>query len=107
MCSGGDFPPSVQSVAFPKARKRHKCCECGLPIPPGTKYVRTWGIWDGSSDSYAQHEDCRDLLDFISENFCDNEPWTFGSLRDEVGEYSAELTAKLTAIEEKYSWVRT
>lgn len=102
MCSGGDYPPAVMNQSTPKARKQHTCCECGLPIPVGAKYVYTWGIWDGTPDVYKQHVECHELLDFISKNFCDNEPWTFGSLRDEVGEYSAELTAMLTAIEEKY-----
>lgn len=107
MCSGGDFPSSVMSTTFPKARKPHKCCECGLPIPVGAKYVKTWGVWDGSADTYRQHEECRDLLDYISTNHCDNEPWTFGSLREEVGEYSDELTGRLQAIEAKYQEARS
>lgn len=102
MCSGWDYPPAVINVTYPKARKVHKCCECGHPIPVGVQYVRTWGIWDGEPDSYAQHVECRELLDFISVNFCGGESWTYGSLREEVGEYSDELTGRLTAIEDKY-----
>jgi hypothetical protein len=92
MCSGSDNPPDVCRSETRRARKEHWCCECGGPIPAGTRYVYTSGVWDGTPDSYKQHAECHELLDWISKRYCDGEPWSFGTLRDEVDEYTDRPT---------------
>lgn len=107
MCSGDDNPPRVMSESRPRARKEHRCCECGRLIPPGTRYVRTWGIWD-DPDEFKQHIECRELLEYISDTYCGGESWSFGTLRQEVREYTdteyfgGALACRMAAIEARY-----
>ena len=35
-----------------KARKEHRCCECGGSILPGDWYQRINGKWDGAIEEY-------------------------------------------------------
>ncbi len=47
MC--GDPEPLVMPrEEYPKARKPHKCCECGSDIDPGEKYQKITGLHEGS-----------------------------------------------------------
>lgn len=49
MCSDADAPLCME-VSHPKARKPHKCFECGQIIGIGQKYEYTKGVWpDGPS----------------------------------------------------------
>lgn len=93
MCNGDDNPPEGFCETKPKARRSHRCCECGRLIPSGEVYVRSWGKWDGNIGTYRQHVDCHELLDWISVNLCGGEMWSFTSLRDELGEYGPDLYA--------------
>lgn len=117
MCNGGDFPPEFMDTTEPRARKPHRCGECDLTIPAGVVYRRTAGKWDGHFDVYLQHAECHELLNWISDNLCGGEPWTFESLREELGEYgpglygdddpakplTVEAHARMAAIEAKYA----
>lgn len=40
-------PPEFICVSLKKARKNHKCCECGEIIPAGNQYQYISGKWDG------------------------------------------------------------
>ena len=51
----------VCNVTTPKARKPHKCTECGQIIEPGIKYEYVTGIWDGDSHTYKTCPDCLSL----------------------------------------------
>jgi len=54
-----DFePPECSTEWWPKARKQHKCCECGSAIQPGTQYQRISGIWDGEPSRFKTCADC-------------------------------------------------
>lgn len=91
MCSGDDNPPEFYVETRPRARKPHRCVECGRRVPPGEVYVKTAGKWDGGFDVFVQHVACRELLQFVSDEFCGGESWSFGTLRDELGEYGPDL----------------
>ncbi len=41
-----------------RARKEHKCCECGQTINKGDLYQYSSGIWDGEPSSYKQCFSC-------------------------------------------------
>lgn len=44
-----------------KARKEHKCCECGAIVKPGEHYTYSHGVWDGSGQSFKQCLDCAEV----------------------------------------------
>lgn len=47
MCDGIDEPPSVCAEILRKAKKTHRCEECGKEIPPGRSYMRCSSLTDG------------------------------------------------------------
>ncbi len=61
-----------------KARKVHKCCECGREIRPGEKYNYAWGVWIKSIE-YHRCADCQSIADAY---FCDTAP--FAGLEEEI-----------------------
>jgi len=58
--------PSCHSQAIRKARKEHVCSECREPIPKGTKYDYSTGIWDGRPSSYKTCLLCVEIRDHFS-----------------------------------------
>lgn len=82
-----DLMPEFFESYYPKARKTHRCCECGGPIHPGEKYGVHSGKWDGEFDSFKQHLDCEEACVFIRNNFTDGECIGFGTLKDEYKEF--------------------
>ena len=70
-----DYGPSCFKAITRKARKIHKCNECGEVILPGCEYKYESGVWDGTPDSYKTCLDCMSVRD---EFFC--EGWTYGDL---------------------------
>jgi len=56
-----EMPSAFNSITR-KARKEHKCCECGVEIKKGDKYRYSSGIWDGEPDSYKQCSDCHEIM---------------------------------------------
>jgi hypothetical protein len=82
MCDCGDGP-STYHESKPKARKPHKCCECGRMIQPGETYRNLWGVWDGEPKTFKTCEACLDLDGWARDQydcFCP----TFGNLRWQV-----------------------
>jgi hypothetical protein len=53
--------PSCWHESKPKARKRHRCCECRGHIEKGEVYHRLDGIWDGRASSFKTCLDCHEL----------------------------------------------
>lgn len=66
---------------YVKARKAHKCCECGKPIAIGETYQRATGMSDGAIFTERTCEDCTDIRkSFV----CGG--WMFGSLWGSIRE---------------------
>lgn len=78
--------PKAFSDKIRRARKPHKCCECGCTIQPGEAYGRSSGVWDFGAASYAQHLDCRNACILVRDYFNDGECLAFGGLMDWYGE---------------------
>lgn len=57
--------PSVYVQETRKARKEHKCAECGSNIKPGQQYEHTFGIWDGHLDRIKTCQHCVDMREFV------------------------------------------
>jgi len=71
-----DEPPECFTVATPRARKVHICCECGRKIEPGETYERVSGIWDGRPERFKTCTGCVELRKRLD----DHPP--FGCLRE-------------------------
>lgn len=88
-CSCDYDPASVYTATRPKARKSHKCEECGGPIKPGETYERVFGVWDGYASTFKTCERCFDLRQWVKNNvpcFC----WAHGNMLDDADEAVAE-----------------
>lgn len=48
----------VWQVSWRKAKKEHKCCECGDTIKPGERYEYIFCIFEGEVDNYKTCEFC-------------------------------------------------
>lgn len=58
-----------------KARKEHKCGECGDPILPGDKYEKVTACWEGT---WGTHKTCRGCYHIRSEYMPSG--WYFGQV---------------------------
>ena len=80
----------------PKARKPHRCAECGHDIAAGTVYTRQRNTCGGDIWTYKAHEDCHDFaLQVLDEEggfvLMDNASWALG--QDPPPEVRARLEA--------------
>jgi len=50
-----------------KARKEHKCCECGNKIHAGNYYFRISILFDGEWSHYKQCENCNEIFDIATQ----------------------------------------
>lgn len=78
--------PSVYACDTRTARRKHKCCECGLAINPGDTYAYHHGVWEGRGESYKCCIFCEALRKQISMEMAgewnDDEGIAFGELKE-------------------------
>ncbi len=76
-CDIGDIGehPEFYTESIVKARKDHKCCECGEIISKGQKYHRVAGKWDGEMLTFKTCIICTRIRD----DYCKN-GFVFGEL---------------------------
>lgn len=84
----GECMPSAYRDTWRKARKAHRCCECGETIEPGARYLDTTGVWEGGPNRYRTCEGCAEIREAFN---CDG--WIFGELWD------AMIASGLVAVE--------
>lgn len=65
-CDGD--PASVYRSSTPRAKKSHRCEECGTTILIGERYEYVFGIWDNSPASFRTCESCYDLRMWVKNN---------------------------------------
>jgi hypothetical protein len=58
--SDDDGPAEVWQEETRRARKPHKCCECGGMILPGQTYERVFWVFDGTAAHAETCADCRE-----------------------------------------------
>ena len=69
-----------------KARKNHKCCECGRVIEKGEKYEYCVAVWDGDLRTFKTCHGCKIIRD---ELFCDG--WAYGEVWRDIWENIADI----------------
>lgn len=75
--------PSVYSKETRRARKEHKCVECGCIIKPGEQYEYMFGIWWNERSQAKTCQRCLDLREFVETNvpcFC----WAHYNLHEDA-----------------------
>jgi hypothetical protein len=83
LCSGFDPGDNeFYAASERKARKSHKCCECGHVIKPGEAYERAAGKSDGGMWAYNT---CNLCVEIRTHFYC-NGGWLFTQLWDEMRE---------------------
>lgn len=90
MCDTDMDPCDVWNETTQKARKSHRCDECGLPVTPGRLYVRVGSLYDGRWDTYRAHNECRALVRFVEKEVCgDHGSIPIGGLDEEISNMDA------------------
>jgi hypothetical protein len=67
-CSCDYDAPAFYNKAIRRARKEHKCCECGGRILPGDQYEHVAGVWEGNFDTFMTCERCHDIWMWTKNN---------------------------------------
>lgn len=76
-------PADIYRASKPRARKRHKCEECGAPILPGEQYERVFGVWEGYASTHKTCARCFDLRQWVQNSipcFC----WAHGNMIEDA-----------------------
>jgi hypothetical protein len=76
-------PPEFYNKYSLRARKVHRCEECGGEIRAGEKYEYVSGKWCGDFSTFKTCERCADLRQWVKNSvpcFC----WAHGSLHDDA-----------------------
>lgn len=81
--------PEFCTEVWRKAKKEHKCCECGATIQVGEEYEYISGKWDGYFSTYTTCEKCADLRASLAEATCP----VLGELRAAYKEYLHDVGA--------------
>ena len=83
-CYCGDYSaPEFFIQHRSKAKKIHRCYECGSEIQKGESYQADSGKWEGDVMTYKTCHRCMALRDFVQAHipcFC----WGFGNMREDV-----------------------
>lgn len=92
--SSSDYDaPKMYSEKVVKARKSHRCCECGRLINVGNHYQKACGKWGGD---FGEFHTCMDCLN-IREAFRCGGGFLFGQLWDSLHEFRNDVTAACVA----------
>ena len=84
-----DGPQAFQSKN-PKARKEHKCFECGRTIALGETYRNESGIWD---DGPKRYKTCCDCITIRNAFF--DQGGHYGEMMTELQEHISDLDAQV------------
>jgi hypothetical protein len=82
----GEAPEFYSEHMVERARKPHKCRECGGTIAIGERYKYAVGKWNGDVDYFCQCIDCLEMHDWAKISvpcFCSN---VWGELHQRVND---------------------
>ena len=82
--------PEFHKTTMPRARKEHRCGECGRTIMPLERYENINGVWEGDFSTYKT---CLDCLSIRNEFFCEGYYYemVLENLREHIFESRGEI----------------
>lgn len=97
--------PECCDWSKPKARLRHRCCECNGVIEPGERYYRFSGVWDGEPQAFKTCSDCEKIRD-EQQRRMDGDCIAFGYLMEYVVELGKTelLDRSIEIAERRCAW---
>lgn len=84
MCRVDEYPAEFLVESIRKARKEHKCDECGRAIHPGERYESTVGKWDGWVDVIKTCPHCLAAREWLATACL---TWTYHDVLGELVEH--------------------
>lgn len=78
---------TVLSDTHPKARKPHRCIECGRTIPPGERYERIVVKFDGTIHTYRTCAHCEEARNWL---LWECSGWLYHGVYDDLAEHVYE-----------------
>lgn len=104
MCAEpGDYEEwRMCTTRAPRARRDHRCYECGHIIPRGERHTYRFVVGhDGDAETYRTHLACEELRDFIENVVCGGHGQVLiGGLDEEISEAGQYIDADHDAWEE-------
>ena len=88
--------PQIYEERVQRARKPHRCCECGTQIQPGERYEAIHGLWDGQFSRFSTCLACSTIRHHIAQHVDTSEMPAFGELRAYLS-YDLPATAGIIA----------
>ncbi len=85
----------VWNLTHRKARKRHRCDECGGAIPVAVLYAQINTLFEGRWDILRVHAECMQLWNDVHRVLCGGEGLILiGGLHEELRQYEGDGRAK-------------
>lgn len=101
--------PEFFHESLPKARKEHRCDECGGKVKPGETYRLIVGKWDGDLNTFKACPDCLELMTWAEAHvkcIC----WQLGeahqNILDEMSNWEKECPGLAAEASEKMRAIR-
>ena len=82
-CDFGEPASFYTKRLVAKARRAHRCNECGNQVRPGESYERVTGVWDGDLSTFCTCQKCLSLREAVTECvpcFC----WRHGDMLNDA-----------------------
>lgn len=101
--------PATYMMRVRRARKEHRCCECGGKILKGESYNYHSGVWDNQGRSFKVCPECDLLRDELDKDRDIEDRIVFGGLVEDV-QLTDDLAAArvlLSIMEKRGAWVPT
>lgn len=103
MCYCDYESPAVYVRETRKARKSHRCYECGAQIEPGVRYEHVFGVWDGQAGSNSTCLHCVELR-IWAESKVEGLCWAHGSMLDDIQACLFECEPPAAGV--RFGWLR-
>lgn len=82
--NGDADPAELVSRETPRARKDHRCCECGEAIPKGTTY-EAYNLKERGYATFETYKTCLSCVE-IRDHFACGRGWIFGEVWSQLAE---------------------